>query len=92
MKTTLAIFVLLQVLDLITTLIALGLGGQENNPIVAHIMAVGPIGGLVISKVTVLAIAFAGAALHKHWGLRMANIAFAGVVAWNVTVIARLAM
>jgi hypothetical protein len=88
----LAIFILLQIMDTATTLIAFALGGQENNPIVAHLMAVGPIGGLFISKVAVTAIAVAGAAMHKHRGLRWANVAFTGIVAWNVSVIARLAM
>jgi len=92
MKNPLAIFMLLQILDLMTTLIAISLGGQEKNPIVAHIMAVGPVGGLLISKGAVTGIALAGAALHKYRGIRVANVAFTGIVAWNFTVIARLAM
>ena len=92
MKNPLAIFVLLQVLDLATTLVALALGGRENNPIVAHVMALGPIGGLFLSKLTVTGIAVAGAAMQKNRALWVANGAFCGIVVWNVTVIARLAM
>ena len=92
MKGTLATFILLQVMDLSTTLTAFALGGRENNPLVAHIMAVGPIGGLLISKLAVIGIAVAAATLRRHRGLRVANVAYSGVVAWNLTVIARLAM
>jgi hypothetical protein len=92
MKSPLATFILLQVMDLSTTLTAFALGGQENNPFVAHIMAVGPVRGLLISKLAVTGIAVAAAALRRHRGLRMANFAYSGIVAWNVTVIARLAM
>jgi hypothetical protein len=92
MKSPLAIFILLQIMDLATTLIVLALGGQENNPIVAHVMALGPIGGLLISKLAVTGIAIAGVGLQKHRAIRVANLAFTGIVAWNVTVIAKLAM
>lgn len=91
-KSPLAIFILLQILDLATTLIVLALGGHENNPIIARVMAVNPVAGLFVSKLVVTGIAIAGAAMQKHRGLRVANIAFTGIVAWNVTVIARLVM
>ena len=92
MKTPLAIFILLQILDMATTLVVLAMGGRENNPIIQHFMTVGPIAGLIISKLTVTAIAVAGVALRKNRGIRLANVAFTGVVAWNFTIIARLAM
>jgi hypothetical protein len=92
MKSPLMIFIFLQILDLATTLAALALGGRENNPIVAHIMTVGPVAGLLISKLAVTGLAVAGAALRKYRGLRLANAVFTGVIAWNVTVVARLAM
>jgi hypothetical protein len=92
MKTPLAIFILLQILDIATTLVVLAMGGRETNPIVQHFMTVGPVAGLVISKLTVTAIAAAIVALRRNRGLRLANVAFTGVVAWNFTIIARMAM
>ena len=65
-STPLAIFVLLQIMDMATTLVVLALGGQENNPIIAHLMTVGPIGGLLISKLVLTGMAIAGAAMHKN--------------------------
>jgi len=91
-KTPLAIFILLQILDMATTLVVLAMGGRETNPIIQHFMTIGPVAGLVISKLTVAAIAVAVVALRKSRGLRLANVAFTGVVAWNFTIIARLAM
>jgi hypothetical protein len=55
-------------------------------------MTVGPVAGLIISKLTVTVIAVAVVALRRNRGLRLANLAFTGVVAWNFTIIARLAM
>jgi len=92
MKTPLAIFILLQILDMATTLVVLAMGGRETNPIVQHFMTVGPVAGLIISKLTVTVIAVAVVALRRNRGLRLANLAFTGVVAWNFTIIARLAM
>jgi hypothetical protein len=90
MKTPLVLFLLLQLLDLITTLTVIALGGQENNPIIAHFMTIGPIKGLIISKLLVSALAVGGAMLGRSRSIRLANLAFGGVVAWNVSVIARL--
>lgn len=92
MKSPLPIFLLLQIMDVTTTLIVLAMGGRENNPIIAHFMALGPVRGLIVSKVAVTGIAVAGAALRRYRGLRLANLAFTGIVTWNITVIARLAM
>jgi hypothetical protein len=92
MRNPFGFFILLQVLDLATTLIALSMGGCENNPIVAHIMKLGPVGGLLVSKIVVIGLATAGAFLNKERGLRRANVAFCGIVAWNLSVIARLAL
>ena len=92
LKSPLALFILLQIMDFATTLTVLGMGGEEKNPIVAHFMSVGPVGGLFISKLMITGIAVAGYLLGKHRGLRVANIVFMGIVAWNVSIIARLAM
>lgn len=91
MKSPLAVFALLQVMDLATTLVALAMGGGEQNPLVSHFMALGPVRGLILAKLLVLAVAATGALLHKDRGLRWANVGFSAVIAWNIAVIARLA-
>jgi hypothetical protein len=85
-------FVFLQVLDVATTLIVLSMGGSENNPLVAHVMALGPVRGLVVTKTLVIAIAAAGALFKMDRGIRRATVAFCAIVAWNISIIARLAL
>jgi len=75
-----------------TTVIALSLGGAENNPLVAHFLSVGPMGGLLISKAVVISIAVLGAFFKKDQGIRKANLVFCAIVAWNLSVIARLTL
>src|ERR1035441_108963 len=83
MKTHLAIFILLQILDMAATLVVLAMGGREANPHIQNFLTVGPVSGLIIPKLTVTAISVAGVALRKNRGIRLANVVFTGVVAWN---------
>jgi hypothetical protein len=89
---TICAFILLQIADFITTLIAISLGGAEKNPLVGFIMGFGIHEGLLVAKLIVIALGLLGAIAGKYRGLRMANIVFAGVVLWNVTIIGRLCL
>ena len=76
-------FVVLQVLDLLTTLAAFRVGAFEVNPLVAHLTTLfGPVGGLVCSKLI---------ALLLGWWVRkrlwMVNLFYAGIICWNVYVL-----
>ena len=76
-------FVVLQVLDLLTTLAAFRVGAFEVNPIVAHLTTLfGPVGGLVCSKLIALLLA---------WWVRkrlwMVNLFYTGIICWNVYVL-----
>jgi len=76
-------FVTLQVLDLLTTLIAFHLGGLEVNPLVAHLtVLLGRLGGVVMSKVIVVIIALGVKRL-----LWVVNLFYVGVVCWNILVL-----
>jgi hypothetical protein len=86
------LFVLLQLLDIATTLVAIAMGGGEKNPIVSYFMNAGPVAGLLISKTVVIALACSGAFLQKYNGIKCANAVFSVVIAWNVTVIFRLGL
>lgn len=91
MKTQLT-FVFLQVADVVTTMTALQMGGGEKNSLLMHLMAIGSLQGLVLSKVIVLAIAVVAVLAGKRNVLRWSNVVYAGVVAWNLTIITRLAL
>ena len=53
-------------------------------------MWLGPLVGLIAAKVVVLLIAMGCAVSKKYRPLQCANLAFAGIVVWNLSVIARL--
>lgn len=73
------LFVVLQVLDLVTTLAAFRMGAYEVNPLVAQLTQhFGRVGGVVISKVSAVLIALGVKRLV--WVI---NIFYGVVVAWN---------
>jgi len=76
-------FVVLQVLDLLTTLAAFRVGAFEVNPLVAHLTTLfGPVGGVICSKLIALLLA---------WWVRkrlwVVNLFYAGIICWNVYVL-----
>ena len=72
-------FIVLQVLDLTTTLIAFHYGAFEVNPLVGRLTKIfGPIGGVLFSKVFAVLIIFRVRKLM--W---VANLFYVGVVCWN---------
>src|SRR5437667_9333465 len=80
---TRSIFILLQVLDLLTTLAAFRAGGFEVNPLVASLtIHFGRVGGVVLSKLI---------AVLLMWGvrtrLRLVNVFDIGVSFWTVVVV-----
>ena len=78
-----ASFIVLQMLDLATTLIAFHFGAFEVNPLVAHLTRIfGPIGGVVLTKLVAVLIIFRVRKLM--W---VANLSYVGVVCWNILVL-----
>lgn len=84
---TVLVFVCLQALDLISTLVGLRLGASEGSPFVCMLMHAGPATGVVMSKL--LALALGGVCIHfqKHHVLRWAVYWYAALVIWNLLVI-----
>ena len=91
MRKALLIFVFLQLADLVTTVVVFRLGGVEQNPLVRLLMGVGPVQGVILAKVVALGIGAGCVLAAKHRALRVANLVFAGIVIWNLSIIARLA-
>jgi uncharacterized protein DUF5658 len=76
-------FIVLQLLDLVTTLIAFHFGAFEINPLVARFTSyMGPTGGVVTSKVIAVLIA-----LRLHRLMWVVNLFYTGVVCWNVLIV-----
>jgi hypothetical protein len=92
MRKPFLIFVVLQILDFATTWVAIRLGGSEHNPLVSQFMAFGPVIGLLVTKIIVIGMASLGVWMGKQNGIRWANVAFSFVIAWNLSIITRLAL
>jgi hypothetical protein len=74
-----SLFIVLQALDLVTTLIAFHFGAFEANPLVGHLTTTfGRTGGVLFSKVIAVLIIFRVRKLM--W---FANLFYLGVVCWN---------
>ena len=79
------LFLTLQVADLLTTLLAFQLGGFEANPLVARLLPhLGPVAGLLAAKFAAVLIMLG---LRSGTLIRLGNVAYLGIVSWNVYVI-----
>jgi len=79
-------FVVLQALDLVTTLVAFHFGAFEVNPLVGRFTsAFGPTGGVLVSKLIAILIVFRVRKLM--W---IANIFYLGIVCWNTAILLAL--
>lgn len=80
-------FIVLQLLDLTTTLVAFHYGAFEVNPLVGRLTHIfGPTGGVLFSKAIAVLIIFRVRKLM--WA---ANLFYLGVVCWNTIVLFGLA-
>lgn len=79
------VFVYLQFLDFLTTLVGFRLGASEASPFIAQLIHVaGPVMGVAASKAVALAIAAVCVAIGRSRLILWANYWYAGLVAWNV--------
>lgn len=82
-------FLLLQLLDVATTLAFLWHGVEEGNPLVrlAITLTANPLAGLALVKVGALALGAFCWQTGRTRLLTRANVFFAALVAWNITAI-----
>ena len=78
------IFLGLQVLDVLTTLIGLHYGAQEGSTFIGRLIERGPLTGLIISKILAAGLAAFAVFLNRKRLLVFLNIWFGGVVLWNL--------
>lgn len=83
-KQGIAVLILLQLLDIVTTVMVLSKGGVELNPFAALFMAtLGTIPGLIVLKSIIIGLilsSFSQVHVRTVWIL---NYVFIAVVAWN---------
>lgn len=81
------IFIYLQLLDLLTTLLGIRLGAVEASPFVRLLMHAGPLNGVVASKVLALAIGGLCIYTNRSHVLRWISYWYGVLVIWNLMVI-----
>jgi hypothetical protein len=81
------VFIYLQLLDVITTLVGMRLGLSEASPFIRWLMRLGPAAGLVASKLLALVLCGACIWLNKRHLVRWINYWYAGLVVWNMMLI-----
>jgi hypothetical protein len=80
------IFIYLQLLDLLTTLVGFKLGADEASPFIRMLMHAGPVAGVLASKLVALVLGGVCVYAKKQNLIRWVSYWYAGLVAWNLMV------
>lgn len=80
------IFIYLQLLDLLTTLVGFRLGAAEASPFIRVLMHAGPMLGVTASKTVALGLGGYCVYRKKHHLIRWAAYWYGGLVVWNLMV------
>ena len=80
------IFIYLQLLDLLTTLVGFRVGAAEASPFIRVLMHAGPAAGVIVSKVLALGIGGLCVYLHKEHVIRWISYWYGGIVIWNLMI------
>ena len=86
-RPSLSVFVFLQTLDILTTLIGLRLGAGEASAFIGHLMHLGVVPALMISKIIAVVLVLMALRRGRPRIVVVANIWFAAVVTWNLALI-----
>ena len=81
------IFLYLQLLDFLTTLIGMKVGLGEASPFVRWLMLADPAVGLAMSKLAAFVLGGLCIWLNKRHLVRWINYWYAGLVVWNMALI-----
>ena len=80
------VFVYLQLLDLLTTLVGFRIGAAEASPFIRFLMHLGPVWGVGASKILALGLGAICLYFNKPHLIRLATYWYAGLVVWNLMV------
>jgi hypothetical protein len=81
------IFLYLQVLDFLTTMVGFHFGAAEASPAIRWMTHFGPAVGVAASKLIAVAIGGISLWLNKRHLIRLVNFWYAGLVVWNLFVL-----
>lgn len=86
----LEVFLYLQVLDVVSTLIGFSLGNTEASPFIRLLIQWGPVTGLIVSKLFAVA-CLSACILLKRWEfIRWINYWYSALVLWNLCTVLRV--
>jgi hypothetical protein len=80
---SLTVFVALQTLDILTTLLGLRIGASEGSFFIARLMRTDPIAALLIAKILAVALVSIALKFKRPRIVVFLNYWFAAVVTWN---------
>jgi hypothetical protein len=80
------VFVYLQLLDLLTTLLGFRLGAAEASPFIRLLMHAGPSAGVIASKLLALGLGAICVYTNKAHVIRWISYWYAGLIVWNLFV------
>ena len=80
-------FLLLQILDVVTTAVGFRVGLGEASPFIRYLMQVGPMGGLLGSKVVAMLLAGFCIWSGRFQVIRYVNVWYSALVLWNLLLI-----
>ncbi len=84
---SLQVFLYLQILDVLTTWLGFKIGLIEASPFIHALMKVGPMGGVLASKLVALGLAAFCVHRQRFREIRLINYWYAGLVVWNLALI-----
>jgi len=83
----LSLFVALQVLDLLTTMIGLQMGAAEGSVFIGRLIQTSPMSGLLIAKIVAVILVALAVKFRRPRIIVVLNYWSALVVAWNLVMI-----
>ena len=84
---SLALFVALQMLDVLTTIIGIRMGAGETSTFIARLMHVDPMAALLVAKLFAVALVAIALKMRRPRAVVFLNLWFAGIVTWNLAMI-----
>jgi hypothetical protein len=84
---SLTVFVALQVLDILTTLLGLRLGASEGSVFLGRLMRTGPLAALLIAKIIAVLLVCIALKFKRPRVVVFLNYWLAAVVTWNLVII-----
>jgi len=80
------VFIYLQLLDMLTTLVGFRLGAGEASPFIRLLMHAGPTTGVIVSKLVALALGGICVHANKLNLIRWVSYWYAVLVVWNLMI------